>query len=230
MNKVVFISIVILSLFFSSCATKLGLKVDKDINQEIYIQMSDNKIPDGISILIVGAIANKETRYFIKHLEENFSENEHFNVISSEDISKQFPSYPCNVVSPLIELERDYDGIVPGYEKNDNKKIEEIGKALNADYVFMAYLDRTEQLERYDSRLFGSSKREVAILIKIKGTLWDISKNITIGQSYYYISDSKNMKLGMFTDNIYSKTEVLIEDISKQAAIDITKRIVKENS
>jgi hypothetical protein len=228
MNKVVLVSIVVSSLFFSSCVTKLSFKVDKDINQEKYIQEPNYKIPESSSILVIGAFANKETRYFVKYLEENLEKNNYFNVIISERISEQYPSYPCYVVSPGIEVERNYSGIVPGYESNDNKKIEEIGQAFNADYVFMAYLDRTKKIVRYSTEFF-SSKYELGFLSTIKGTLWDISKNQAIGQSYYYISDSKKMKFGMFVDNIYSKTEELIKEISKEAADDIAKRIIREN-
>lgn len=230
MNKVVLVSIVILSLFFFSCASKITFKVDRSIDQEKYIQESNNKIPDSSSILFVGAFANKETGYFIKYLEENLSKKEHFNVINSENISEKYPSYPCNVVSSEIESERDNIEIAPGYERNDNKKIEEIGKAINADYVFMAYMEKVDDHTALvgHSLVFGS-KYLTGLFFKVKGTLWDISGNKAIGQSYYFIYGSKKMKSGLLADNIYSKTEELIEEISKKAAADISKRIIREN-
>lgn len=230
MNKVVFVLTLIIAIFFSSCASTINYKIDKDIDQEKYIQEQNNKIPSNSSIIIAGALANKETRYFVKHLEAKLKISKSFTVINSKNISIEYLSYPCNIISPDIEKERDKGVISPGYETYDNKKIEEIGKILNVDYVFMTYMENTDKQMASQKRAgILVSKYVVGLLYKVKGTLWDIKNNRSIGESYFYISDSKEMKSGLLGDNMYSKTEELIESISKEAASNVAKRIIKEN-
>lgn len=233
MNKAVFVLTLVIAIFFSSCASTINYKIDKEIDQEKYIQEQNNKIPSNSSIIIVGALANKETRYFVKHLEEKLIKSNFFTVISSNIISSEYLSYPCNIVSPDIEKERDKEimGVIsPGYETYDNKKIEEIGKILNVDYVFMTYMENTyKQMASQQPQGILVSKYVVGLLYRVKGTLWDIRNNRSIGESYFYISDSKVMKSGLLGDNMYSKTEELIESISKEAANNVAKRIIKEN-
>jgi len=228
MNKIIFISITILSVLISSCVSTISYNGNKNIEQEIYIQEPGNTIPEGSSILVVGAYANRETGYFVKYLEEKLGKKNYFNIISSDKISDNFQSYPCNVISQDIENERDSEIITSGFERNDNKKIEEIGNALNANYVFMTYIEIFKKYE-YQKQVFWGVNNMLKHSYKIKGTLWDVAENKAIGQSYYLISDKIKIKYGFFEHNYYSKNEDLIEIITEKAAIDISKRIIREN-
>ncbi|MDC7219868.1 MAG: hypothetical protein PQJ59_08010 [Spirochaetales bacterium] len=245
MKKFSLMFIVIVMSLFASCASysyktgfvkvkystppaSLKAQVHREIEQEVYLRVSEESaIPAGSSILIVGALANKGTLYFVEALETELKNSELLEVKGMDSIQEFYPSYPCTILSRDNEIERDAEGVVPEFESFDKRKMVEIGEAVKVDYVYMVYVDMYGKYG-YSLAGFFSSKELVAQLSKVKGTLWDVKAGEVVANTFFYESESTSVSSGPIVDNQYSRTENLLMDVSEKAATQVSKEMIKD--